>query len=432
MTHSRPNGQKSSFAPIAAGAYGCVFLPRLLTLNENVNTPRGTELISKLMTRDAAADEWADQKNVKARLEATGVAFDGDRRYVFGVGNGPSKVGKMSVDDMRQADNICGNFRPPLTQAQMMDTKWLSRNVRKIDQPNGGYSLQRSLATSRDVTSDFLDIMDAYATKGGLIDNVAAMNRVGVFHNDIKPDNLTISNDKNTISIIDWGLARVMEREGDTFGIPMWGRGQPMDTWMFNIPTTNRAYTDEMFDFIIATPKMTTALMWDHVFNLVVDEYEKIDGPLLHLELNVRYIGKYLDLMPDWRPDPDKRFRKYYTKDNERRLNELTSGCRRSILFFITVLTRRMLAVVNYNPVEPDLELYFNEVYSRNVDIWGSLTIIESVFGQLDFTMVDKKAYTELFQYIFIDGGESSAYNINTVKHLIRNLHGPDVMNTVD
>jgi len=410
--------KQAAFAPIAAGSYGCVFMPRLLTLGEDVDTPRGTELISKLMTLGNASKEWEEQKNIKDRLITTGVAVDGDNRYIFGVGSGPMKVGEMSPSDMKHAESVCSNFKNRLTMENLKDAKWLNRKVRKIDQPNGGVSLRGALKNAGgDTNSVFLKMMDIYAMDGGLIDNIVAMNTSGVFHGDIKPDNLTISSDTNTISIIDWGLASMEERDVDDLGCAFWEGMEPMNTWMFNIPTTNIAYTEEVFDLFDNNNIITPALMWDAMFEFVVGAYEK-GNPSSHLDMIIAYVATYRKLRPDW--IPEKELWKNYNTTQARRVGGLGISMR-STMFFVAILTRRMLVVMDLSNGLVG-ELYFNEVYKYNVDIWGALTVLQPVFGQIDYAMVDKEAYADLFQYIFIDGGDRTPYDIDKVKKMIRKL----------
>jgi len=418
-----------AFAPIAAGSYGCVFFPRLLSLGEPAGTRRGKSLISKLMTIEAAQDEWEEQVAIKERLILSGVARDEDVRYIFGVSPGVQEVGNMTVDDMTKCGTICTNFDYKLTREMISSAKWRKKNVRKIDQPNGGLSVGSIIKQAVDKTDTFSKLMELYVRDDGLLDNISAMNAAGVYHNDIKSHNMTVSDDFSQISIIDWGLASITPSKLDDNA----GDWQPMSTWQFNIPITNVFYLPQFISKFRNAGNMTTEFIWEVVTDLVMSEYEKGEAVDAHLTFCVSYVDLYRRMKRDWNP-------KYIDKVSNEQSNRImnsgdyeTSG--RSIMYFCAVMVRRIINIIRsfksmvttyrrVDGVDKPGENYFNSVFKHNVDIWGAMTVIMDSIRKIDLTKLNADKYTELIGYVFIDGGDTTPYDLDKIKCLIRDVIG--------
>ena len=350
-----------------SGGFGCVFKPALKCKNNNNRTIGN---ISKLMPSSDTDDEFYEISKYEPILKK----IPNYRNY-FIIDDiticDPDKLTKEDLDNFSK----CTAFKKyDLTPANINDNlKYLAM----LNEPDGGPELDEY------VKSNFTNYSKLIAVNNSLIGllehGIIPMNKLKIFHFDIKGSNILISTGANIDNamhtrLIDWGLSKQLINNKDIMLDEISHR-----PFQFNLPYSiiifNRKFIDAYEQFLSAKPRPATAAeIYTYTFNYLT-ELEKTDrgahlrGVLRDFKMiftgqfGMNTIAKYVaDILVK------------YTKNNKLHLHDYLS------------------------------------IFLHNVDIWGfamaylAFTDIISKkthLDQMDRQIVEciRKVFTFLFQY---------------------------------
>lgn len=428
------------FAPVATGSYGCVFYPRLLTFRERRNADRGTALVSKVFhDPDDAWNEWNEQVNIKERLRAILLSDDEELRYIFATGE-PSRIGtQLAAGDLRGPDgktiaNTCTNFPNGIIEPDFL----------KLDIANAGRDLKYWM-TPQVVTPDLLrDILYRFSRPGGLLDSIRLMNQQGVLHGDIKEDNVTMKEDGETISIIDWGLTY---HPGMDWRIDdPWP--QPMPVFQYNIPAVSLLFKSQVrarmalafrnppsrqgwfnYNTGVLDRDELIQLFWPIVRDDIFDGTNERNGHLFQLEKDFETIARFSEEHMTDVIDTDL----MNVINNDQTLSAgfvnppLISKRARE---YASVVINQLIHIYQTNPSwfdplnDEGLRNYWHNVYLYNADIWGAmnviLKIVDIIRNDPDYETSDTTHLVHaLNMTVMLPDSQSSPINIEDLKALL-------------
>lgn len=229
--------------PIAAGGFGCVFLPRLTCevpeLEAKLKASK-TKFVSKLMMKSNANDEEIEMEKV---LTIVNKLPSSSRKYFILHDTTKCKPALLSPGDKEGFNRKCTN----LTR-EGIDYDNVNNNLtrlRTINVPFGGdevSDLFRSFGKKirRGDKEALQDFMYANLSMIDVLEKaIVPMNKAGLLHHDLKGQNMLIDKEslihgKPSIKIIDWGLAIYADDKNPTNEMPPAGcRSRP---FQFNLP----------------------------------------------------------------------------------------------------------------------------------------------------------------------------------------------------
>lgn len=187
-------------AIIGTGGYGCVFSPPLPC--EGESRP-GNDVVSKLLYKVEAMKEMKEIEKAKKVLSQIPNA----NKYFSVMDVKKCQLGELTEDDIKGKN--CDAIDVYHVKNQMRDAGY-DNTVALLQQKNFGTPFDHYVlkeVKSGEEMSSLLANMKELLMKG-----IVPMNNLGVYHEDLKADNILVQNGQPTI--IDWGLAVINENGG--------------------------------------------------------------------------------------------------------------------------------------------------------------------------------------------------------------------------
>ena len=187
-------------AIIGTGGYGCVFSPPLPC--EGESRP-GNDVVSKLLYKVEAMKEMKEIEKAKKVLSRIPDA----NKYFSVMDVKKCQLGELTEDDIKGKN--CDAIDVYHVKNQMRDAGY-DNTVALLQQKNLGMPFDQYVlkeVKSGEEMSNILANMKELLMKG-----IVPMNDLGVYHEDLKADNILVQNGQPTI--IDWGLAVINENGG--------------------------------------------------------------------------------------------------------------------------------------------------------------------------------------------------------------------------
>jgi len=192
-------------AAIGAGTYGCVFLPQLES--DDCDNSKKTTNISKLMETRDAQEEYDEVRKLKTILKR----IPNYKSYFLVSNISMCKMKKITPDDLKGYTSTCKQMIRQGYTPQHIKTDKAKRDLRMLTMPYGGiniekYFFSKHLQTQKDYTRLHFSLVHLleYA--------VFPMNRLGVYHCDVKARNILVDPNSMKTNIIDWGYALVLSK----------------------------------------------------------------------------------------------------------------------------------------------------------------------------------------------------------------------------
>jgi len=200
-------------AAIAEGGYGCVFHPAI-ACDGDPQYAGDNAYISKLMTTEAADDEMKESEDVRRIVGSAGLPIK-----FFGVpghkcGYIPGSIGANELAD----------FTEPVSGRRQKSVK--CRAIQDAAAKPADFSILQSRYGGPDLYTTFNDVVAGAASKTvvatatrSMLEMLAAaivpMNEAGLWHCDLKSENVLCSPDGSDVMMIDWGLMRTAKTQND-------------------------------------------------------------------------------------------------------------------------------------------------------------------------------------------------------------------------
>lgn len=327
---------------IAAGGYGCIFSPALRCANSNER--KGS--ISKLLEKQDAEDEWNELKNVKRIVKK----IPNYEKY-FLVDNiikcTPNKITNNDMKNITICENALGSIGVTVNE--------INKNLHKlqiINMPNGGIDLLKIITENKALFNNLNNILLELLVKA-----IIPMNKLGFFHSDIKAQNILYLN-KNT-RLIDWGISVYIEN----LPIKIIPEKLKNNKLQYNSPFS-RIIFNNIFDNYYEK----------HIKNNTIINLNNKD---LLITLQVIMFNYYF-YFKNMAGDGHENFINNYFIPEFFKLNgikNLPLDFNLTGYLFSLYMTKILLKYIDFSTRIFDKTSYFNEVYLKNLDIWGYITI---------------------------------------------------------
>ena len=389
---------KKGGAAIAAGGFGCVFNPPLQCSNGNIVD--GT-YVSKLMANKYAKDEILEIDKVKRVIS---LLRPETRKYFLIDDSFVCKPANMTNYDLI-------GFNAKCQGAIGIRSEDINKPVNKkklsiLQMKNGGGTVHdyiMSLLSSINIAAFHAKFVELNNLMIGLLENgIIPLNQVDYNHYDIKSDNILINTTTNPpeLSIIDWGLsAENTKKKISKTPSPM----------VFNLPYSlillgpnSPTYIKTMYNqFKIANPDNTVQGRLT-----VANEVAKgiVNAAILtfHYQVIAQLIIK----------------------------SQSNYEVKRVICEYVAVV---LFEYVNFKTGAFNSLKYFNDVFSKNADVWGFLSIytylryvVERLVPDARFGALSKldEGITDIIQeYLVGYKYATKPIDIPELIHKLRNLN---------
>ena len=371
---------------VGSGGYGCVFYPAL-KCKKNKNKNKGllleegeiasssssstssssgnknTEKISKLMSKKNALEEYDDVKGFQKILNSIPNYQD----YFLITGFDVCEPEKLNMEDL--TDFKCKPLaKMGITKSNINSESSLSQ-LYSLNMPNGGVDIDDYLE-SIDQQSHTQFYSALLQLNDSLIDlltlGIIPMNRLNVYHNDIKDSNILVDtkNGEFHTRLIDWGLST--EFHDDEKQMPRVMYRRPLQ---FNVPFSNILFNDLFFemyrDFLIDHPTPSyydiRAFMIDYIIF-----WNDERGPGHFKSINTIFTILFENDLPKMNEEDKKVFIEL----------EFTYH------YIIEYLTKIVFEYTKDGKIK--LMDYFKNIFLKISDVWGLVTCYIPILEILD------------------------------------------------
>ena len=343
---------------VNSGGYGCIFRPALRCKGAR-KRKRG---VSKLMTKEHAATEYATVTNFLDKLKE----IPNYSRYFVVDGVSVCEPAPLTSSDLRTYDDVCSVLAAKgFTRA---DVNSRLTDLRAMRMPDAGMDLAQyidehpaSVSLVKKLNRNIADLLE---------NAIVPMNRLGVLHMDVKASNIMVGakTNRGNFKLVDWGVADVY----DGRYVPLQSTARPVQ---YNIPFTaillNDAFPPMYAELLRSSPgildgseahnKQLDAFIINFYFH-----WQDIRGPGHH-----QYIESLCRLFVTSELGRDVPF------------DEVVALGQYCLYDALTGHISRVLKKYTKGDVF-DVDRYFNEVYSKNVDVWGLVMSYETLLTRVD------------------------------------------------
>jgi len=380
---------------IGAGGYGCVFKPALKCEGSNNRTTG----ISKMLSNKDAEVEWKEISNVKSII----LKIPNNHKYFLLGDMNICKPNLLSEDDKKNME-ICNSLSRIGLNAKNINNN-LSK-VKIINMPDGGKDIHEIFSKNnvkfQTLNASLIDLL-----KNGII----PMNNLGLFHNDLKGENILYKDEHSRI--IDWGLASI--QKGNKIPSIITDR-----VIQFNLPYSNILFNNYFKKWYPNVLKMNniyknSPFIMEQLELVAINWFElwkQIGG-----EGHITYINNFI-ILPIF-ANYDVRLKK-----NENLI----------LLFFSKYIAKILYEFTNFDasmPIFKDEE-YYNNVYKYNCDVWGFIMSYSplirnnyfrnEVKNSLSLKYYIKNVSNLLLKYCFNSYYSARKININELVNDLENI----------
>jgi hypothetical protein len=340
---------------IASGGFGCIFKPSIECGSNSSND----NTISKLMLKKYAKHEYNEIQRYKKMLRNIPNYSD----YFLVEGFSLCKPKELSKQDLVDFNEKCS----ALTKKNYSETSVNNQidELMSLNMPYGGVDID-----------DFIEKTDFSISKMKLLNHtliqllkkgILPMNQQHVYHCDLKDSNILVSDKEEQLKtrIIDWGLSTTYHKEKR---IPRVLTHRP---FQYNIPYSNVLFNSEF-------TKLCSKLLKNNPNPSYLDIRSFVINYVLFW-INERGIGHL------------KKMNTIFTLLFENDLINIDTSYKNELIEFNYTLHYifEYISQILYKYIENgkfNLYDYFENVFLKNVDVWGFTTCY---FSLIDF-MIDK------------------------------------------
>jgi hypothetical protein len=378
---------------IGSGGYGCVFFPALKCKN---NKNRKINYISKLLLNKYAENEYEEINNLKSIVKN----IPNYQKYFLVDNITICKPNNLSNKDIENI-NICNSIFE-ITNNNLNEINSKLNRFKILNIPYGGIDLLNIINNKKVPIKN----INSYLQK--LLNNaILPMNKLGLFHNDIKSQNVLYL-DNNT-RLIDWGISFYSKNK-----------------------YINKI--QDRFNFILLYNRPLTSIIFNDYFDLFFDRYIKNNKRLIINNKNLEsgleivmynYYFYFLDFVKKY--GHEEFLNNYFYKELFKISNInnnfiLDKDYNFTALIFSQQMTKILIKYTNFNTKKFDKLRYFNEVFIKNLDVYGFITIyIEYLFINIDKN-IKINICNLLIKYCFSDEYSDKVIDINNLNNDLNNL----------
>jgi hypothetical protein len=327
------NGGKA----IDSGGFGCIFLPSLRCEN-SINT-QNNSFISKLMLNKDTDEEYNSIQKFKEKLKY----IPNYKKYFLLSDIKVCKPSQLSSDDLENYNSKCTTLIEQGITSSNINTNL--DKVKTMNMPFGGINIKKFIKHNFN-SADLIKLNNSLIKL--LSDGIIPMNRMGVYHGDLKSSNMLAdkSSDGNiNVKIIDWGLSFIHENIRE---MPKYVK-RPIQ---FNLPVSvvlfNASLQEKLNTFLSVNPEWTMKNVKIFTARFLNDYIKTRDNS--HLMILLRAIDDFGSL-------------------NSILTRQFDKNPTNHILDYVS----EALYKYTQNGIFNNLA-YLNQIYLKNMDIWGFMT----------------------------------------------------------
>ena len=377
---------------IDSGGFGCVFSPELKCHKNKSKTKK----ISKLMLKRYAYEEYNNIMKIKDLLKH----IPKYSKYFVLDKVDLCKVSQLSSSDLSDYTKKCSAL-----QKHNITTKNINYSLDKIrilNLPNAGISIDTYLENNLSV-SKFVHVNQLLIEL--LHKAVLPMNKLGVFHSDLKASNILINETKTKTRIIDWGLSAIYKTHVFSEFPDAW-KSRPLQ---FNVPIGNILISDMFMnkytDFINQNQYSIDNDDRDDAMLLFlirfVYEYIEYEGKG-HLKY-ITFILNVLDIIPVQQMPPQFMLNNLQLHSKYDKYKQY-----HDTIFYIAMYLVNIL--MKYTSIDKKGKVsimnYINQHFQYDIDVWGFvisyLPVLETIHSNQILTNLHLIIFEKL-QNIFLD-----------------------------
>ena len=375
---------------IGSGTYGCVFRPPLHCENP-VDTPDTSKYISKFMLKDEIIDELSEMRTIKnILLESKSLQFI-EKYYILANDEDvcaitldlKSKYGKQNIKDLES-----GLFGDKANCEHIYSSiDYVKKNIDKYGVLNlldGGTDLFNFIDNTRFTKDTFTKLNNSLidVLKNGIVE----MNKLGIYHCDLKPGNLVYNN--NNVRIIDWGMASIINTPITSLNL---------NSNINKIKLNGILYYGMPFSNVIITEPNN--------FKKILKKYNTPDKYKTYLKKKYKNKAelKYLTSLDS--------FNKKFNKDSKKTLSD--------------IITDNLVDIVYSGE---SFENYIKNVYFPNADVFAFLQIyiyiLEKLNTQKHFDTLKENIKLLINKYLLTSDYATKPYPLDIIVSDLKSLTG--------
>jgi len=354
---------------IESGGFGCIFKPQIKCdkrFKIYGNKKHDKNGISKIMRQHNGIDEYNEIIKYTPILKT----IPNYKNYFLISQFSICSPAKITTDDLKDFDKVkCS----PLKKIGITKNN-INRNLHKLlalNMPYGGIDIDSYIANN---ILNHAKIIEFNNKMIDLLDNaILPMNKKGIFHSDMKANNILVNNENNALRfrIIDWGLSTIyfpdkrQQRIEDSINddyftnewtyIPLVYRNRP---FQFNVPFSGILFSTifkNMYDEFLLTNQRTRRDVYSFLQNFIKEQIlSRGSGHLSNFETIFNSAYGSTDFMHSL---------------IQQRKDIVWIGHNQNIEYIFDYLCDILMKYTKNDGF--DVLGYLNEVYIKNVDIWG-------------------------------------------------------------
>lgn len=350
---------------IGSGGYGCVFRPALKCRGKT----RRKNNITKLMTKKHTLAEFNEATKYKNILKK----IPNYKKYYLLDGITMCEPDLLTNEDLKGFNSKCSALKKDSISKESINMDL--DKIMSLNMPDGGVDLgdYLDLLMYNQMSTINLHLIDL------LLNGIIPMNNHEIYHSDIKDSNILV---KKNVKLIDWGLSTICKKK--TTEIPDFWINRP---FMYNVPFSVIMFTDQFVD-------MHEKFYSQHNGNPSINHIHSFVYEYILFWNSKRGDGHYSAIK--------RIFNNFFNNDVQHvPLNE-----QENFIFYQytihTIIDYISKIIVKYTKNgKIRLMDYINEIYVKNVDIWGFIMCYNSIVERLYFNYnklsdPEQKLFTKL------------------------------------
>lgn len=372
---------------LASGGFGCIFDPALHcnihSREMDILLENDKPQISKLMTTKHAQDEFNQIEKYKKMLSV----IPNYENYFLVNNFTLCKPSKLTKSDLKGYQKKCKALKKKGINSRDINNSL--NKVMAVNMPYGGIDVE-NFVEKYYVSSNIIRLNNSLIDL--LVNGIVPMNKLNIYHCDIKDGNVLVEITETGLitRLIDWGLSIVVDNPEK--GIPRKLYRRP---FQFNVPFSSVLFNKDFLtlynNFLELTSLQNKNPDYFQIREFVINYifiWNDIRGPG-HLSA-INEIIKKLTIhdLPSIKKD---RIKEHFIEYDF------------TYYYIVEYLSKILEKYTNNGNL--DLMMYFEDVFLKNVDIWG-------------FTMIYIVLYEDLYKS-FNSLNEYQMEFINKIKYII-------------
>lgn len=395
----------------ARGGFGCLFRPALKC--KTSETP--PNYVSKLSLKKDAEREYDYISSIKKRLENLPKDV---KEYLLLYNIEMCDPRPLTEEDKKNMDTICEKNLKRINDkdsAQTISSANINNNLEKfkiLNMPELGMAMNDYIEKTNISPTDLIkinNIIIEYVTN--VIPN---LYKQGVVHGDIKTENMMFKlNDMTMPVLIDWGLSFVTDEGSKEAPKALYDLAtqwhHPFSSFLFR-----KSLVEEYNIFVEKLKENGMEVTRDTVLPYALSIYSNFI---------TQHSSQFMSLYEIFYNMYMEDFMKYFNKSeilNEEYLIMYNITLNYIIQYILDVL---ITYTINY---KLDLGKFFNEVYIKNADIWGVMSIFYDLFQKKKegFNLTDKeyKIYTHMVLNVMLENIFKNGSKVIDITKLVNDI----------